>query len=176
MNKAIVVGVIVVGVLVAGMLYVIEHSSSRAVTEPVTDASARARHEAQPHEASTLAAPEQGVSRADTLATSIESVPSDPRLAALMVSPASNLIEFVPGPDGKVIKEIDQDPSSLGFKKPSREYSYRNGRVVGLTAYRHLSDHIEITKIAVSYKPDGSVDQYLESISTEYRGQTARVR
>ena len=154
----------------------IEDSNSRAVTEPMTDARARARHEAPRDEAPNAAAAEQGASRADTLLRSTEAVPSDPRLAALTISPASDLIEFVPGPDGKIIKEIDQDPSSLGFKKPSREYTYRNGRVVGLTAYRYLSDHIEITKIAVAYKPDGTVDQYMESMSTASRGQTAHVR
>lgn len=176
MNKAIVGGVIAVGLLVAGMLYVIEDSNSRAVTEPATDASARASREAQQEDASSPAAAVQSASRVNTLPIRLEAVPSDPRLAALMVSPPSDLIEFVPGPDGKIIKEIDQDPSSLGFKKPSREYTYRNGRVVGLTAYRYLSDHVEITKIAVSYKPDGSLDQYRESMSNEYRGQSARAQ
>jgi hypothetical protein len=97
--------------------------------------------------------------------------PADPRLAALMVSPRSDLIEFVAGADGKVIKEIDQDPSSLGFRKPLREYSYSGGKVVGLTAYRYLADHVEITRTVVSYKADGSVDQYLESTSENYGGK-----
>jgi hypothetical protein len=88
-------------------------------------------------------------------------VPSDPRLAALAVSPPNDLIEFVRGADGQVIKEIDKDPASAGFNKPSREYMYSHGQVIGLTAYRYLGNQVEITRTAVSYKPDGSVDQFV---------------
>jgi hypothetical protein len=93
---------------------------------------------------------------------------SDRRLAALQVSPDNGFIEFVVGADGKVIKEIDKNPSSLGFRKPSREYTYVGERVTGLTAYQYFGDHVQITRTAVSYKPDGSVDQYVESTSYDY--------
>jgi hypothetical protein len=89
----------------------------------------------------------------------------DPRLAALEVSPDNGLIEFVRGSDGKVIAEIDKDPSSPGFQKPLREYLYSDGRVVGVTSYRYFPDHVEVSRTAVSYKPDGSVDEYSESTS-----------
>jgi hypothetical protein len=92
-------------------------------------------------------------------------VPPDPRLAALMVSPDNGLIEFVHGTDGKVITEIDKDPGSVGFRKPMREYMYSGDKVIGLTAYRYLPEHVEITRTSVSYKPDGSVDRYSESTS-----------
>jgi hypothetical protein len=95
-------------------------------------------------------------------------VPSDPRLAALMVSPDNGLIEFVVGADGKVIAEIDKDPSSPGFRKPLREYTWSGDKVIGLTSYRYLGDHVEIARTAVSYKPDGSVDRYSESTSLDY--------
>lgn len=96
-------------------------------------------------------------------------VPSDPRLAVLAVSPPNDLIEFISGPDGQVIKEIDKDPASAGFNKPSREYIYSHGKVIGLTAYRYLGDQVEITQTAVSYKPDGSVDALVEK--TAYRDE-----
>jgi hypothetical protein len=88
---------------------------------------------------------------------------SDPRLAALMHSADDDLIEFIKGPDGKVIKEISKDPSSPGFGKPLREYTYSGNRVVGLVSYEYLGDRVQVHRAAVSYKPDGSVDQYRES-------------
>jgi hypothetical protein len=104
--------------------------------------------------------------------TASKPMPADPRLAALMVSPPNDLIEFVVGSDGKVIKEIDKDPSSLGFQKPLREYTYSGDNVTGLTSYQYLGDHVQITKTMVSYKPDGSVDQYLESTSYDHGEKT----
>jgi hypothetical protein len=95
-------------------------------------------------------------------------VTTDPRLAALMVSPDNALIEFIPDDTGKVIKEIDNDPNSGGYRKPLREYMYAGDRVVGLVSYKYLGDQVQIVKAAVSYKPDGSVDQYQESTSYEH--------
>ena len=95
-------------------------------------------------------------------------VSADPRLRALMVSPDNGLIEFVAGPDGKVLKELDKDPNSPGYRKPLREYIYSGDRVVGLTAYKYLGDQVQVVRTAVSYKPDGSVDQYRESTSYDY--------
>jgi hypothetical protein len=113
------------------------------------------------------------VSRTDAgsppVLTTLKDVPADPRLAALMVSPDNGSIEFVVGSDGKVITEIDKDPTSLGFKKPLREYIYSADKVIGLTAFQYFVDHVQISRTAVSYKPDGSVDQYLESTSDDVR-------
>src|SRR5262245_1741121 len=78
--------------------------------------------------AATPPQPASADTRADTHAQFAppvaKQIPSDPRLRDLMVSADNGLIEFVKGPDGKVIKEIDKDPNSLGFKKPLREYTY----------------------------------------------------
>src|SRR5688500_10201075 len=46
---------------------------------------------------------------------------TDPRLAKLLGRPDDALVEYLPGPDGRVIKEIDRDPNSQGYLKPSRE-------------------------------------------------------
>jgi hypothetical protein len=102
------------------------------------------------------------------------STPSDPRLAALKVSPDNGLIEFVKAPDGTVIAEIDKDASSPSFQKPLREYVYSQGKVVGLTAYRYVGDRVEITRTAVSYKPDGAVDELRESTSYDSEQKTSR--
>jgi hypothetical protein len=90
-------------------------------------------------------------------------VPSDPRLAALMVSPDNGLIEYVTGPEGKVIREVDKDPNSPGFGKTSREYTYAGDRVAAVTSYSHAGDRVRTTRTIVTYKPDGSIDQFLES-------------
>lgn len=94
-------------------------------------------------------------------------VPTDPRLAALMVSPENALIEYVKGPDGRVIQELDNDPGSPRFRKPVREYLYAGAQVAGLTTYRNVGGQVEIVRVSVSYKDDGSVDQYRESIEHE---------
>jgi hypothetical protein len=59
-----------------------------------------------------------------------KTAPVDPRLAALKISPDNGLIEFVRRADGKVIKEVDTDPNSLGFQKPLREYTYAGDTVL----------------------------------------------
>lgn len=89
----------------------------------------------------------------------------DPRLAALEVSPENGLTEFVRGNDDRVIAEIDKDPNSLGFGKPMREYTYADGKVVGLTSYSYFPDRVEIRRTAVSYKADGSIDEFEETTS-----------
>ncbi len=95
--------------------------------------------------------------------------PADPRLAALRVSPDNGLIEFVAGPEGRVIQEIDNDPNSLGYRKPSREYMYEGDKVVGLVVYRYLGDRVEITRTQVAYNPDGTVDDMRNSTTYEFK-------
>jgi hypothetical protein len=95
-------------------------------------------------------------------------VPADPRLAALMVSPDNALIEFIADPEGRVIKEIDNDPNSAGYRKSLREYTYAGDKVIRLVSYRYLGDQVQVVKADVVYKPDGSVDQYNESTSYDY--------
>jgi hypothetical protein len=152
-------GVAIVAVF-AGVIYF-----SRESAEPVA-AAKPAEEQRVPAE---TAAPESvaplPMSRSEA---SARPVPTDPRLAALMVSPDNGLIEFVVGPNGNVIKEIDKDPTSPGFRKPLREYTYAGDRVVGLTSYKYLGGQVQIIKTVVSYKPDGSVDQYRESTNYDF--------
>jgi hypothetical protein len=111
-----------------------------------------------------MAAPANATTRSDPTG---RPVPADPRLAALMVSPANDLIAFVKGADGRVIQEVDQDPGSPSFRKPLREYTYAGDKVVGVTNYRYLGGQTEVARTAVSYKPDGSVDEFRESTSVQ---------
>ena len=87
----------------------------------------------------------------------------DPRLAALMVSPQDALIDFYVDPDGRVIREIDNDPASQGYRKPLRDYTYAGDKVIRLVAYHYLGSQVQVVTADVTYKPDGSVDQFNES-------------
>lgn len=92
---------------------------------------------------------------------------ADPRLAALMVSPNNDLIEFFADPEGRVIVEIDNDPQSSGYRKPLREYTYAGTQVIKLVTYRYLGSQVQVVTADVVYKPDGSIDRYEESTRYE---------
>ena len=92
---------------------------------------------------------------------------SDPRFRALAVSADNGLIEFVRDADGRVIMEIDRDPASARFGKPAREYTYSGSRVVGLTSWRQLGDQLQVSRIMVAYRPDGSIQDFSET--TDYQ-------
>jgi hypothetical protein len=164
-RQPVVIGALALGVFIAGVVY-LKHESADQSSAPVQAAPGKA---AGTGPAMPLAgARHNSVSNgtpSDPRDAHSKQVPPDPRLAALMVSPDNGLIEFVRGSDGKVITEIDKDPSSPGFKKPTREYTYAGDKVIGLTEYRYLPDHVEISRTNVSYKPDGSLDRYAESTS-----------
>jgi hypothetical protein len=163
----IVIGVLAVGALIAAVAY-LKHDpadQSPATLQSVPGKSASAQP-AMPAAGASHSSVSRG-NPSEPARADLKPVPPDPRLAALMVSPDNGLIEFVRGSDGKVITEIDKDPSSPGFKKPMREYMYSRDKVIGLTAYRYLPDHVEISRTTISYKPDGSVDRYAESTSDE---------
>lgn len=160
MNKTTLYGAIALGVIVAGALYL--NSADRSVETPVpaqrTDATSGAPSDT--HSSGGTAAQSTAVGQFHR----VESAPpADPRLAALAVSPPNDLIQFVVGDNGKVIAEIDKDPASMSFKKPLREYTYAGDRVIGLTAYHYFPGQIEISRIRVSYRPDGSVDDFVQA-------------
>jgi hypothetical protein len=92
---------------------------------------------------------------------------TDPRLAALMGNPGDDLVERIAGPDGRVIREVDADPNSAGYRKPLRDFSYAGDKVVAITAYKYFGDQTQIVRAVVSYKPDGSVDEYREDTRYE---------
>jgi hypothetical protein len=168
MKKPIVIGALAIAGYVAAVVYLGHDAAnpSKATTEA---ASAQAGKRAGA--ASTGIAPASrpaGVGpSAAGISTSNAVGPSDPRLAVLAVSQDNGLIQFVRLPDGKVISEIDKDPASPSYGRPLREYMYVGDKVIGLTAYRYLGDHIEIDKTMVSYKPDGSVDRFAQSTSID---------
>lgn len=168
MNRTMVAGALAVVAVFAGVIYFARDSADESAAESaaaVEAGDASARPAAQPA-GSASGRPIDPASR--TTAAS-NPVPYDPRLAGLAVSQDNGLIQFIVGSDGKVIQEVDNDPNSPGYKKPTREYLYAGDQVVGLTQYRYLGDQVEITKTLVSYKPDGSVDQFNETIDYQER-------
>jgi hypothetical protein len=97
----------------------------------------------------------------------IRPAPTDPRLASRVGTPGNALVEYVAGPDGRLMLEIDNDPNSQGYRKPLREYAYAGERLAVITAYEYLGDQVQVIRATASYKPDGSVDRFDET--TEYR-------
>ena len=167
MKNPIILGALSVGLIVAAVMY-FKH-------DPVTQPASTMQTASDERSGAGTATPAANGPRSRTSGsmpsapreTGISQAAPDPRLTALAVSPDNDLIEFVRGSDGKVIAEIDKDPNSPGFQKPQREYLYSNGKVVGMTSYRYFPDRVEVSRTAVSYKPDGSVDKYSESTSYE---------
>jgi hypothetical protein len=155
MNRTIVTGVVAVVAVFAGVIY-FARDSAESPTEVAPSEAESALAEARKSAASTPLP----VTRSDKAA---RPVPSDPRLAALMVSPDNALIEFIADPEGRVIREIDNDPNSPGYRKSLREYTYAGNQVIRLVSYRYLGGQVQIVSADVVYKPDGSVDQYNES-------------
>ena len=157
--RKLVVGAAVLAAVVAVAVYFLKDSAEQAPAKAGSASSERV--------GDGTASPAEATSRS-TVDAAANPAPADPRLAALQVSPDNGQIEFVAGPDGKVIKEIDKNPSSLGYMKPTREYMYAGDKVVGLLEYHYFGDRVEITRTAVSYKPDGSVDQVRKSTSYDF--------
>jgi hypothetical protein len=164
MNKAFIAGAVAVVAVFGGVIW---FASDRGETPQATPVAA------DPAAADKAAAPEPLRStsglpvEAQKAAGTGTAVPADPRLAALAVSPDNGLINFVTGDNGKVIREVDNDPNSPSYQKPLREYMYAGDRVVGLTSYQYQGDQVQISRTVVTYKPDGSIDQYLESMRYE---------
>ena len=88
-----------------------------------------------------------------------------------MVSPDNGLIEFVVGPEGKVIREIDNDPNSPGFRKPLREYTYAGDRGGRLVSYHYSATRCRSSRPSRHLQADGSIDQFHESTDYEHENQ-----
>ena len=173
--KTAVVGVLAIAAAIAGIVHFKSDSTDPpvATTQSATDGNAGPASPAGPA-AHNTSSPRDAASAAASRRTDSTALPPDPRLAALQVSPDNGLIKFVVADNGKVIAEIDQDPASPGFGKPSREYIYMGGKVVTLTAYRYTSEHVEITQTLVAYQPDGSIAEMKETISYRKNAGDAR--
>jgi hypothetical protein len=160
MRKKLVAGGIAVVSVFAGVVYF-----ARDPARESANAVLPSEEEGRPEAVRPVVEPPLPVSRSGTPP---RPVTSDPRLAALMGSPDDALIEFTVGDNGKVIKEIDNDPNSAGYRKPLREYTYAGDKLIALVAYRYLGGQVQIVRAVVTYKPDGSVDQYRESTSYDF--------
>jgi hypothetical protein len=159
MKKTLVAGAVAVVAVFAGVVYFAGDRPPQ--TKDATPPPAGEPPAAEPAKPVTAPPPASRSSAASRPA------PSDPRLAALMVSPHDDLIEFFAAADGKVIKEVDNDPSSAGYRMPLREYTYAGDKVVRLVSYKYLGGQTQIIEANVTYKADGSVDQYEESTRYE---------
>lgn len=166
MKKSIVAGAIAVVAVFAGVLY---FAGDFANDSPAKAAPAK-NEVKSPAPADTIAA-RPPVSKSTAAS---RPVISDPRLAALMVSPDNSLIDFFADAEGRVIKEIDNDPNSPSFGKSLREYTYAGDKVIRLVVYRYLGGQVQVVTADVVYKPDGSIDRYEES--TRYEdGKAGRI-
>lgn len=163
MRNTLVAGAVGVVAVFAGVVYFARDRTPSApdVTPPLAGEAPNSAPAAEP--AKPVIAP-QPASRSTAAS---RPAPADPRLAALMVSPHDDLIEFFAAPDGKVIKEVDNDPNSAGYRMPLREYTYAGDKVVRLVTYKYLGAQTQIIEANVTYKADGSVDQYEESTRYE---------
>lgn len=154
MRKSTLLGAIAVAAVFAGVWYFA--SRERGLT---TDGTPSPQGDRSGVAAGTSAAPAAGAGAS--------AAPSDPRLQALGVSPDNGLIEFVRGANGKVIREVDNDPGSARYGKSLREYTYLGDQVVVLTTFKHLGNQIQVTRIRVAYTPDGAIDQFVETTDYE---------
>lgn len=164
MNKnTVVVGALVLAAIAGGVVYFTGEPADPAAVTSTPNKNVVASTAASAQDATS----QQEQTAPASVRVDSHPLPSDPRLAALQVSADNGLIEFIKGADGKVIAEIDRDPASLGYGKPSREYVYAGDKIVGLTAYRYMRDQVEVSRTMVAYKPDGSVEAIKESTRYE---------
>lgn len=167
MNRTLVAGAIAVVAVFAGVLYFAGDRGGDAPAEAMP-ATERPGETAEPP---ATRATEPAPAPATRGNAAGRPKPTDPRLAALMVSPADARIEFFSDPEGRVIKEVDNEPASPSYRKPLREYSYAGNQVIKLVSYRYLGDQVQVVTADVVYKPDGSVDEYREATRYEFGAQ-----
>lgn len=159
MKKSIVLGALAVVAVFAGVLYFAGDFAG-----DVSGQAAPAKKEAATPEPVKPVAPRPPVSKSTAAS---RPVTRDPRLAALMVSPDNALIDFFADAEGRVIKEVDNDPGSPSFGRSLREYTYAGDKVIRLVVYRYLGGQVQVVTADVVYKPDGSIDRYEESTRYE---------
>jgi len=162
MRKTWIAGAIAVVAVFAGVVWF----AGRTGTDEVSGGKAEtARQPGEPVEYAKPAGPAPLTTRASA---SARPKVDDPRLAALMVSPDNGLIEYLADPEGRVIREVDNDPNSIGYRKPLREYSYAGDKVIRLVKYLYTGNEVQTVTADVIYKADGSIDQYRESTGYTY--------
>jgi hypothetical protein len=159
MNGKVLAGGIAVVAVFAAVIHFARESRTPGVPEEATNtAAATSGEETAPREAPRSVVP------ADV--TPNRPAPTDPRLAALLGQPENALVEYIAGPDGRVIQEIDNDPASQGYRKPLRDYLYAGDKIAGITTYKYLGTQVQTRRVLVTYEADGSVDELRET--TDY--------
>lgn len=159
MNKGLVAGALAVVAVFAGVVY-FARDAAKEPAGPIDVAKQAALPAQEVRPTAMPTAPRGG-------APAQRPAPPDPRLALLMVSPDDSLIEFVADPEGRVIKEVDNDAASPSYRKPLREYTYAGTRVVRLVKYQYGGEQTQIVTADVIYRLDGAVGDYRETTRYE---------
>jgi hypothetical protein len=107
-------------------------------------------------------------------APAVRPVFTDPRLLALVGAPGDDRVELIAGPDGRVIREVDMDPNSAGYRMPLREYAYAGDRIAAIVVYRYFGAQTQVIRAQVTFKSDGSVDRYREETRYIDQGDARR--
>jgi hypothetical protein len=158
MNRSIVMGLVAALAVSGGTLWFMRDSADGSKAAPPAGTSDQARQATPPVIARPVMLPGSAASRP---------VATDPRLASLIAAPEGALVDFLLDADGRLIKEMDSDPSSPGYRRPLREYSYSGDRVIRLVKYQYTGNETRIIRTDVVYRLDGSIDQYHETTSRE---------
>jgi len=162
MNRPVVLGAIAAVAVFAGVIYWSREPAQRSAQ---TQVPAKAeKPPALPAPPTVPAGP--GLVSSSTPPPRL--APADPRVAVLMASPNNALVEYFSDAEGRVIKELDNDPNGPGYRKPLREYSYAGKQVISVVSYHYLGSQVQVVTTDVTYKPDGSVDQFHESTRYDY--------
>ena len=90
----------------------------------------------------------------------------NPVLEKIAITTGNDLIDYIYSEDGKLIMELDNDQTSISYKRPLKIYTYVNNKVATLTRYQYLSGETVETLIQVAYHPDGSVMDSKESVKS----------
>lgn len=159
MSRPLVIGAVALAAVAAGALWFVRAPSEGARAVPAAGT-------ADPGTAVKLPVS----ARPELTRGSAASRPAapDPRLAVLLGSSDATAVDFLLDADGRLVKEVDADPASAGYRRPLREYTYAGDKLISLVKYRYTDRETQIIRADVVYRPDGSVDQYHETTRYEY--------
>jgi hypothetical protein len=158
MNRSLVTGLVAAVAVFGGTLWFMRDPADGSKAAPAANAREQARAATPPGIAPPAMSPGSAASRPTS---------TDPRLAALIGAPSGALVDFLLDAEGRLIKEMDSDPGSPGYRRPLREYTYMGDKVIRLVKYQYNGNETQIITADIVYRPDGSIDQYHQTTSRE---------